>query len=88
MNESTKKEEFYFKPSLGYIGYFYILMGIVVFVILTTQLGGQALFAPVMFIIVGIVLILRAKKVQLTMYDTYFETSDIKQFYVDIGIKR
>jgi len=83
-NENVRKEEFYFKSFFKYIGYIYITMGIVLFYILTTKLGGQMLFAPVMFVIIGIVWIYRSSKAQLTMYDNYFETSNIKQFYEDI----
>jgi len=70
-NENVRKEEFYFKSFFKYIGYFYIAMGIVLFYILTTKLGGQMLFAPVMFVIIGIVWIYRSSKAQLTMYELF-----------------
>jgi len=61
-----------------------IIVGIAMFWVVLSLLGGAGGSGPMILIVAGVVILVRSNKPLISFFDDYFETPNLKRFYIDI----
>ena len=84
MTTSINKQSFFMKKNSKIMAIIMIIVGIVMVFLSASLAGGAGGAGLLTLVVAGVVILVRSNKPLITFFDDYFETPNLKRFYIDI----